>query len=160
MSMHFMKHGELEKIVFEESRTKQAFMGECDINRILKMAQKSGAVSHLNKYEAMYGDFDEFDFLGAQLQIRKAGEIFEALPVELRREFKQSPRLFFEYVNDPANKDRLGEIFPQLAKPGNYNLDPGMGTPPGTTFDPDAPDPDAGVPPVTPPAEGVTEPPV
>ncbi len=150
MSMYFMEHGVPEPKVYEDGRTKQAFKDETDINRILNMANKTGAISHLNKYQGMYGNFEAFDFLGAQLQIRQAGEIFEALPPELRREFQQSPRLFFEFVNDPVNKDRLSEIFPDLAKPGNYALDMSMRTPPGGTTDPDAVDPDAEIPPVAP----------
>ncbi len=155
MSMFFRQNGIPRVPVYGPSRTKQAFKHDCDINRLLARAQKSGSLDHLTKYEGMYGDFEQFDFLAAQLQIRKAGEIFEALPSELRREFQQSPRLFFEFVNNPLNKDRLKDIFPALAKPGNFDLDMSMKTPPGATGDPDAPDPDAGGPPVPP----ATEPP-
>ncbi len=150
MSLYYRDHGEPEKIIFGKGRTKQAFKDGTDINRILARANKEGAISHLAKYEGQYGDFEAFDFLDAQLQIRKAGEIFEALPPELRREFQQSPQMFFGFVNDPANKDRLKEIFPDLAKPGNYPLDMSSRTPPGATTDPDSPDPDAVVPPVAP----------
>ncbi len=151
MSMYFREHGHARVPEYESpGRTKQAFKDETDINRILARFNREGAISHLNKFQGMYGDFESFDFLQAQLQIRKAGEIFEALPAELRREFQQSPSLFFEFVNDPANKDRLPQIFPDLAKPGNYALDMSPKTPPGATGDPDAPDPDAGVPPVAP----------
>ncbi len=150
MSMYYREHGKPEPKLYNDGMTKQAFKDETDINRILNMANKTGAISHLNKYEGMYGDFEEFDFLGAQLQIRKAGEIFEALPPELRREFQQSPKQFFEFVNDPANKDRLSEIFPELAKPGKYVPDLSNRTPPGGSNDPDAVDPDAVVPPVAP----------
>ncbi len=156
MSMYFREHGEQPVLVYDDGRTKQAFKDDTDINRILARAQKQGSISHLNKYGGEFADFEEFDFLEAQLQIRRAGEIFEALPPELRREFQQSPSMFFEFVNDPANKGRLKEIFPDLAKPGNYDLDMSMRTPPGGSLDPDAPDPDAGVPPpVAPPEEGV-----
>ncbi len=153
MSMYYRENLDFWKPVYDDGRTKQAFQDETDINRILAVANKQGAISHLAKYEGMYGDFEQFDFLAAQLQIRKGDEIFEALPAELRREFSQSPRLFFEFVNDPANKGRLKEIFPDLAKPGDYPLDMSMRTPPGGTTDPDAVDPDAVVPPVAPDPE-------
>ncbi len=107
---------------FTDGRTKQSFKDETDINMILKRAQKSGTISHLNKFEARYGDFSNFDFFEAQLKLAKGGEIFDALPVELRREFNQSPADFFNYVNDPANKDRLGKLLPALAEPGRQNL--------------------------------------
>jgi len=157
MSMYYRENLDFWKPVYDDGRTKQAFMGETDINLMLAKAQKTGSIDHLTKYQGMYGDFEEFDFLAAQLQIRKADEIFEALPSELRREFQQSPRLFFEFVNDPKNKDRLKDIFPALAKPGKYDLDMSGATPPGASVDPDEPDPDAGSPPVA-PVSGETPP--
>ena len=107
---------------YKDGRTKQSFRDETDINQILKRAQKSGTMSHVSKYEARYGDFSNFDFFEAQLQLAKGGEIFDALPMELRREFNQSPADFFQYVNDPANKDRLEKLLPALAEPGRQNL--------------------------------------
>ncbi len=98
--------------------TKQSFKDETDINIILKRAQKSGTISHLSKYEARYGDFSGFDFSEAQIKIAQGGEIFDALPVELKREFNQSSAQFFDYVNNPENKDRLAELLPDLALPG------------------------------------------
>ena len=108
---------------FKDGRTKQSFRDETDINQILKRAQKSGTISHLTKYEARYGDFSNFDFFEAQLQLAKGGEIFADLPMELRREFNQSPAEFFDYVNDPANKDDLARLLPALAEPGRQNID-------------------------------------
>ncbi len=107
---------------YKDGRTKQTFRDETDINAILKRAQKTGTVSHLNKYEARYGDFANFDFFEAQLQLTAGREIFDALPSEIRNEFNQSQAEFFEYVNDPANKDRLGELLPALAEPGRQNI--------------------------------------
>jgi len=161
MSMYFRDHGEVYVPEYERpGRTKQAFKDDTDINRIIDRFQKTGALSHLNKHEAIYGDFAEFDFLAAQMQLARGKEIFDDLPSELRREFNQSPREFFEFVNDPANKGDLKRIFPQLAKPGRYPLDGSNRTPPGVTVDPDAPDVDLTVSaPVVPPVstEGVTE---
>ena len=107
---------------YKDGRTKQSFRDETDINQILKRAQKSGTISHLNKYEARYGDFSNFDFFEAQLKLAQGAEIFDALPVEIRSEFNQSSAEFFDYVNNPANKDRLHELLPALAAPGRQNL--------------------------------------
>ena len=52
--------------------------------------------------------------------VARAREIFDALPMELRREFNQSPSEFFEFANDPKNADKLGEVLPQIAEPGKY----------------------------------------
>jgi len=107
---------------FKDGRTKQSFRDETDINQILKRAQKSGTISHLAKYEARYGDFSSFDFFEAQLKLSQGAEIFDALPMELRREFNQSAAQFFDYVNDPANVDRVAKLLPALAEPGRQNL--------------------------------------
>jgi len=107
---------------FTDGRTKQSFRDETDINQILKRAQKSGTISHISKYEARYGDFTGFDFFAAQLKLSQGAEIFAELPVELRREFNQSPAEFFNYVNDPANEGRVAELLPALAEPGRQNI--------------------------------------
>ncbi len=113
------------KTDYKDGRVKQSFKDETDINKILKLAQKSGTISHLNKYEARYGDFANFDFFEAQLQLAKGGEIFDALPSEVRREFNQSPAQFFKYVNDPERIGRLKKLLPDLAKPGRQNISVG-----------------------------------
>jgi len=107
---------------YTDGRTKQSFKDETDINKLLQRAQKTGTISHLSKYEGVYGDFANFDFFEAQIQLAKGREVFDALPSEIRDEFRQSPADFFEYVNDPANKDRLGTLLPDLAAPGKQNI--------------------------------------
>lgn len=107
---------------YKDGRTKQSFRDETDINQIMKRAQKTGTISHLAKHEGRYADFSNFDFFGNTLMLSKGREIFDELPVELRSEFNQSPEDFFKYVNDPANKDRLGTLLPALAEPGRQNI--------------------------------------
>ena len=126
MSMYFMKHKKRFRPEYGPGRTKQAFKDSCDINKILKKAWKTGAVSHLNRFEPFYGDFADFDFKDAQNQLAKGREIFEHLPAELRREFA-TPEAFFGYVNDPKNSGRLNELMPQLAAPGRQYIVPGQG---------------------------------
>jgi len=108
---------------YKDGRTKQSFRDETDINKILHRAQKAGTLSHLEKYEGTYGDFSNFDFLEAQINLTAGREVFDALPSELRNEFKQSPAAFFDFVNDPANKDDLANKLPKLAAPGRQNID-------------------------------------
>ncbi len=106
-----------------DGRTKQSFKDETDINKLLARAQKTGTISHLNKHEAHYGDFETFDFFEANLKLTAGREIFDDLPSEIRSEFDQSPAKFFQYVNDPENKDRLGKLLPGLAEPGKQLID-------------------------------------
>ncbi len=106
----------------EDRRTKQSFRDETDINKILKRAQKTGTISHLNQHQPQYADFSNFDFFANTLMLTQGREIFDDLPSELRNEFNQSPQQFFTYVNDPANVDRLAELLPGLAEPGRQNI--------------------------------------
>ncbi len=134
MSMqHYGKHhadGRLKQPTYKDGRTKQSFKDETDINKLLHRAQKAGTLSHLQKYEGTYGDFAEFDFFEANLQLTKGREVFDALPSEIRTEFHQSPAEFFNYVNDPANADELRKKLPGLAQPGRQNIDMSGKTPP------------------------------
>ena len=128
----------LKKSGFDRSLTKQSFKDECDINKILKRAQKAGTLSHLEQYQGVYGDFADFDFLEAQINLTKGREVFDALPSELRSEFHNSPAEFFNYVNDPANADDLRRKLPALAEPGRQNLDVSGKSPPGDAREPQA----------------------
>jgi len=124
------KNGRLVQPIYKDGRTKQAFKDETDINKILHRAQKAGTLSHIQKYEGSYGDFADFDFFEATIQLTKGREIFDALPSELRMEFNQSPAAFFAYVNDPANTDELLKKLPALAMPGRQMIDVSGKTPP------------------------------
>ena len=129
-----MSMGKPRKLDYsKDGRTKQSFRDVTDINKILVRAQKAGTISHLAKYEGFYGDFAEFDFSEAQNKIAKANTIFAELPSELRSEFDQNPRKFFEYANDPENVGKLAKLLPGLAEPGRQfiSLKPGAEPPAG-----------------------------
>lgn len=105
---------------YSDGRTKQSFKDDTDINKLLAKAAKGDAITHLAKHGAMYGDFTDMpDLLEAQTRLKRGQAIFDDLPAELRREFRQDAALFFAFVNDPANSGRLAEVIPGLAKPGN-----------------------------------------
>lgn len=109
-----------KKKIYNDSRTKQAFKDETDINKILAKAQRAGSISHLEKYEGFYGDFASFDFSEAQRVLANGNTIFNELPPEIRIDFEQSPAKFFEFVNRPENRGELRKIFPEIAKPGRF----------------------------------------
>ena len=100
----------------------------CDINRILDKAKRTGVVSHINKHGQQYGDFTDFDYEDAQIQIAKANSIFYDLDAEIRKEFGNKPKAFFDFVNNPENKDALAERLPHLAQPGKQLPDVVGGT--------------------------------
>jgi len=130
--------GRLVQPIYEDGRTKQSFKDETDINKILHRAQKTGTLSHLDKYEGVYGDYADYDFLENQLKMTHGREVFDALPSELRREFNNSPAAFFTYVNDPANARDLRKKLPALAQPGRQNIDVSGKSPPGDASEPSA----------------------
>lgn len=115
-----MKSSDFSHRVYDDGRTKQSFKDQCDVNKLLKKAARTGALSHLEQFGGQYGDFSDFDFMDAQNQLAKAREIFEALPAEVRRDFGQNPANFFEFANAPENVGRLAELLPEVAKPGDY----------------------------------------
>lgn len=104
----------------KDGMTKQSFKDSTDVNKILAKFQKTGVISHLAKFGPEYGNFSDVDFMQAQVALARGKEIFEALPAEVKREFKQDAGAFFAFVNDPGNKDRLKEVLPAIAEPGSY----------------------------------------
>ncbi len=118
-----------DDFIYDDGRTKQSFKNGTDINRILAKAHKTGVISHLNKYGAIYGDFSDMpDLLQANERLARGQQIFDELPSEVRAEFRQEIGEFYKYVNDPANKDDLATKLPALAEPGRQHriLDPAI----------------------------------
>ncbi len=103
---------------YKDGRTKQSFRDECDINLIMARAARGGTISHLAKYEGVYADFSDYDFFEQTQMLTRGREVFDDLPAEIRREFGQSPQAFFDYVNNPVNKDELLKRLPGLAAAG------------------------------------------
>jgi len=108
-----------DKDYSEDGRTKQCHKDECDIVKIMARFDKTGTISHMAKYEAVYADFSDFDFHEHTNKLTRGREIFDDLPAEVRREFNNSPAAFFAYVNDPDNVSDLTVKLPGLAEPGN-----------------------------------------
>lgn len=110
----------------DELRTKQSFKDSCDINKMLKKAQVTGSIAHLQKYEeAVYGEFDgEFTLLEAHERIARANEIFADLPSEVRSEFNNNALEFVTFAGDPANAGQLEKLLPAIAEPGAYFPNP------------------------------------
>jgi len=156
----------VKKKDYSDGMTKQAFADSCDINKMLNKAQQTGSLAHLMKYpEAVYGEFDgEFSLLDAQQRIQRANEIFADAPSEIRREFDNDALKFVRFAGDPANNDKLRDIFPALAAPGSFFPNPvqrggvgaGAATAPAGSGEPGSPPPaPAGD---TPPEGGVSAP--
>lgn len=88
----------------EETRTKQSFKDECDINNIMAKYQRTGLVEAVNQRQPQYGDVSAIDFRTAMETVANAQEMFEAMPSSTRKRFGNSPASFLEFVQDPGNR--------------------------------------------------------
>ena len=50
MSNYYQENGQFYVPEYKDGRTKQSFKDSTDINKILKKAQRTGSIAHLNKY--------------------------------------------------------------------------------------------------------------
>lgn len=91
------------------SLTRQEFAEECNINQILDQFQRTGAMSHFAKYAPLYGEFDARDYQSAQNLLIRAREMFDALPSNVRQ-LVSTPAGFLEFVQDPANAEKMREL--------------------------------------------------
>lgn len=99
-----------------EGMTQQHFKDECDINYLLK---------HYNDIPApppVYADCSQYSDLQSAIDmVRAAGEDFQNVPAEIRARFANNPVDFFNFCNDPANKEELISL--GLAESGRVPLD-------------------------------------
>lgn len=95
----------------DKSRTKQSHKDECDINKILKKADKTGLITHVASSTARYGDFTAVNEYQESLNtVIQAQDMFDALPSDIRKRFANDPGAFFEFATNPANKDDLVKL--------------------------------------------------
>jgi phage internal scaffolding protein len=97
--------------VMGDSMTKQSFKRECDINVLLAKYRKTGFLDHLAKHQGQYADLpDGQSYHEAMNMILDAQESFMQLPSEVRNMFKNDPREFLDFVDDPANAEKLQDL--------------------------------------------------
>lgn len=92
----------------EESRVQQHLAEETDINRIMAKYQKTGILTHVNRYAGEYGDFSGVpDYKEGLERIQAAEDMFMSLPSSIRDRFKNDPANFIEFA---TNSDNLEEM--------------------------------------------------
>jgi phage internal scaffolding protein len=92
-----------------EGLTEQSHKRECDMNYILADYARTGIVRHVAKHQGRYDDVTVQDFQEAMFLVKGAQDMFLELPAETRKEFDNDPVKFLDYVQDPANKEKLKE---------------------------------------------------
>lgn len=106
--------GPFEKVGLDtgpSDRVQQHFKDECDIGSIMKRFNATGLVTHVNTYKPQYGDFTSVgDYHSAMNAVIEANEYFHSLPASFRERFGQDPKVFFEYLQDPANLKELQDL--------------------------------------------------
>ncbi len=94
----------------KRGRTKQSFRDECDINLIMGKYQKTGALSHFNKFSGSYGFATSEDFSSAMRTVTMAQDMFDHLPSSIRNRFANDPAQFLEFVQVADNRDEAIEL--------------------------------------------------
>lgn len=92
----------------EPTRTQQHLRDECDINRIMRDASKTGMVAHITSVQGKYADVSGVpDYHTALNLVREAEELFAAVPAVVRAKFRNDPGEFLAFVEDPDNAEEL-----------------------------------------------------
>lgn len=103
----------------DESRTRQEFAEECDINTIVKRFGITGEVP-TNVRMPMHGDFQELTtFQQAMNALVSAQRAFAEMPAEVRARFGNDAGVFVDFCSDEKNYDeaiKLGLIRPDAAQ--------------------------------------------
>lgn len=100
--------------------TKQSFKDECDINRILAVAEQTGLVGHVNNAEGQYLNVSSVpDYQTSINLVRNADQAFANLPAGIRRRFQNDPVEFLAFMGDEENLDEAIEmgLLPQAVDP-------------------------------------------
>lgn len=112
-----------------ESRTKQSFKAECDINHIMARFLRTGVIDAQNRHAPRYGDCSGQDFTSYMNIIASSRSIFQELPAQLRARFENSPAKFLDFVHDARNAEEAREL--GLLKPAAPEATP-LPTPPAS----------------------------
>jgi len=94
----------------QKGRTHQEFKDGADINKIMSRYKKTGLLP-LIKQQPKYGDFSDVPSYVQALQIQNTAHTqFMALSARVRARFSNDPKLFLEFVNNPANAREMVEL--------------------------------------------------
>lgn len=93
----------------DEGKTRQEFKAETDINNLMKRGE--AALVPLMREQGLFADVSQIGDLHDCLEkVRRAGEVFMALPAEVRSAFDNEPALFTKAFETPEGQARLREL--------------------------------------------------
>lgn len=94
----------------EESKTRQEFAAESDINTIMARYEKTGVWPMVDAPSPRYLDCSEIpDFQSALHIVMEAETAFMSLPANVRKEFDNNTAKFADFASDPANLGQMRE---------------------------------------------------
>jgi len=89
-----------------ESKTKQSFKKDADINNIISKYVKTGVPPAAGNRQPMYGDFSsETDYRDVVDRIKAAEMEFSKLNSDVRKQFKNDPGNMIAFMADPNNAE-------------------------------------------------------
>lgn len=91
-------------------RTKQSFKAECDINNIMARFLKTGVLEFTQKNQPRYGDVTGLEYQSAINLVAGAKSMFNQLPAQLRDRFENEPAKFYDFVQNPRNREECEEM--------------------------------------------------
>lgn len=119
----------------DESKAKQSFAEEVDINTIVRRFGLTGQIPNGVRMP-MNADFEEvFDLQSALNAVNAARESFMTMPAEVRSRFGNDPAAFVNFCSDPENIEearRLGLVPPLEAAPAAAVAAPAAPSPTST----------------------------
>lgn len=96
------------EITYPESRTKQSFMEECDLNNILRQF-KPHELREIMARNVALGVFedlpDHIDYQGALNLVMEGSKAFQTLDSGMRARFDNDPAQFLEFMRNPQNQE-------------------------------------------------------
>lgn len=89
----------------------QQFGRECDVNYLMRNAQRRGEPLDLDFSGFRYADVSQIpDFISINNQIIRAEEQFMRLPAQVRREFNHNAVEFLAFISDSRNRERAEKL--------------------------------------------------
>jgi len=94
------------KVYCGNSKAKQEFRDETDVNKIMARFKTTGQLTHLRKMEPQFLDCTTIpDFGTMYLKVQAAKDAFMSLPARVRARFENDPDQFYKFVQDDRNYD-------------------------------------------------------
>jgi phage internal scaffolding protein len=113
MKYDFQKRNDASAIFFDskDSKTRQEFASQCNINNIIKKYVKNGNNPFVISQDAKYGDFTNIPSHQDALDlVISAQNHFDQLPAKLRSRFNNDPAELLNFLSDVDNRKEAIEL--------------------------------------------------